>query len=138
MLDIAAICLVITALLAWLNHRFIGIPTTIGVMAAAMVFSLALVGLDALGIAHDLRRYEESLLRSIDFSDVVMKGMLSLLLFAGALHVDLSELARQRGVIITLATLGIVAATFIIGGLSWYTFSLAGLDIPFIYLSCIY
>ncbi|RLA00166.1 MAG: sodium:proton antiporter, partial [Gammaproteobacteria bacterium] len=45
----------------------------------------------------------------------------------------LSELARQRGVIITLATLGIVAATFIIGGLSWYTFSLVGLDIPVVY-----
>jgi len=114
MLDIAAICLVITALLAWLNHRFIGIPTTIGVMAAAMVFSLALVGLDALGIAHDLRQYEESLLRSIDFSDVVMKGMLSLLLFAGALHVDLSELKAYRWPIGGLALLGTMLSTLVI------------------------
>jgi len=59
--------------------------------------------------------------------------MLSFLLFAGALHVDLSELSKQRGVIITLATAGVVGATFIIGGLSWYAFGLAGLDIPFIY-----
>ncbi len=96
MLDIAAVCLVITALLAYLNHRFIGMPTTIGVMATALVFSLALVALDAVGVAHGLRQYEESLLRSIDFSDVLMQGMLSLLLFAGALHVDLSELREYR------------------------------------------
>jgi len=133
MLDIAAICLVITALLAWLNHRFIGIPTTIGVMAAAMVFSLALVGLDALGIAHDLRQYEESLLRSIDFSDVVMKGMLSLLLFAGALHVDLSELKAYRWPIGGLALLGTMLSTLVIGFAMWFVLPLIGLGLPFVY-----
>ena len=65
MLDIAATCLVITALLAYLNHRFVGIPTTIGVTAAALVISLALVALDAMGLSYGLRQYEESLLRSI-------------------------------------------------------------------------
>ena len=58
MLRIAAICLVITALI------------------------LALIGLDAMGIAQGLRQYEESFLRSIDFSNVLMQGMLTLLLFA--------------------------------------------------------
>src|SRR3990170_5355996 len=106
MLDIAAACLVITALLAYLNHRFVGMPTTVGVMAAALAISLALVGLDALGVAHALRQYEESLLRSIDFSDVLMQGMLSLLLFAGALHVDLSELSSYRWPVTALAVLG--------------------------------
>jgi hypothetical protein len=49
-LDIAAICLAATALLAYLNHRFAGLPTTIGVMAIALVVSLAIVALDALGV----------------------------------------------------------------------------------------
>ena len=49
MLDIAVICLVITALLAYLNHRFVGMPTTIGVMAASLALSLLLIGLDAVG-----------------------------------------------------------------------------------------
>jgi CPA1 family monovalent cation:H+ antiporter len=57
MLNIAAICLVITALLAYLNHRFLGLPTAIGVMAAALVLSLSLVGLNALGVAEELLRY---------------------------------------------------------------------------------
>jgi CPA1 family monovalent cation:H+ antiporter len=86
MLDIAATCLVLTAQLAYLNHRFVHLPTTIGVMVIALVLSLVIFGLDVVGVSHALRTYKESLLRSIDFSDVLMQGMLSLLLFASALH----------------------------------------------------
>jgi len=133
MLDIAAICLVITALLAYLNHRFVGMPTTIGVMAAALIFSLVLIGLDVLGVAHGLRQYEESLLRSIDFSDVLMRGMLSLLLFAGALHVDLSELKAYRWQIGVLAVFGTLLSTFTVGFGMWFALPLAGLHLPLIY-----
>jgi CPA1 family monovalent cation:H+ antiporter len=133
MLDIAATCLVITALLAYLNHRYVGMPTTIGVMAAALAFSLALVGLDAIGVAHGLRAYEESLLRSIDFSDVLMQGMLSLLLFAGALHVDLSELRAYRWPVGALAVLGTLLSTLAVGYGMWFVLPLAGLQLPLIY-----
>jgi CPA1 family monovalent cation:H+ antiporter len=133
MLNIAAICLVITALLAYLNHRFVGMPTTIGVMAAALVFSLALVGLDAMGLAHGLRQYEESLLRSIDFSDVLMQGMLSLLLFAGALHVDLSELKAYRWPVGALALLGTLLSTLAVGYGMWFALPLVGLQLPLMY-----
>ncbi|MEO8008259.1 MAG: sodium:proton antiporter [Betaproteobacteria bacterium] len=133
MLDIAAICLVITALLAYLNHRFVGMPTTIGVMAAALAFSLALVGLDALGVAHALRQYEESLLRSIDFSDVLMQGMLSLLLFAAALHVDLSELKAYRWAVLALAVLSTLLSTVAVAVGMWFALPLAGLHLPLIY-----
>lgn len=105
MLDIAATCLAVTALLAYLNHRFVRLPTTIGVMAIALALSLAIVALDVLGVSNAPRIYEESLLRSIDFSDVLMQGMLSVLLFAGALHVDLSELKALRWPVASLALL---------------------------------
>ena len=133
MLDIAATCLVITALLAYLNHRFVGMPTTIGVMAAALVFSLALVGLDAMGVAHGLRQYEESLLRSIDFSDVLMQGMLCLLLFAGALHVDLSELSAYRWPVAALAVFGTLLSTLAVGYGMWLALPLVGLQLPLMY-----
>jgi CPA1 family monovalent cation:H+ antiporter len=133
MLNIAATCLVITALLAYLNHRFFGLPTTIGVMAASLVFSLALVGLDAVGVAHGLRQYEESLLRSIDFSDVLMQGMLSLLLFAGALHVDLSELKAYRWQVGALAVLGTLLSTLVVGFGMWLVLPLVGLNLPLMY-----
>ncbi len=133
MLNIAATCLVITALLAYLNHRFVGMPTTIGVMATALVFTLVLVGLDAVGLAYGLRQYEESLLRSIDFSDVLMQGMLSLLLFAGALHVDMSELKAYRWPVGILAVLGTVLSTLVVGYGMWFVLPLAGLHLSFMY-----
>jgi len=133
MLDIAAICLVITALLSYLNHRFVGLPTTIGVMAAALVMSLALVGLDAVGVAHGLRQYEESLLRSIDFTEVLMQGMLSLLLFAGALHVDLSELKAFRWPVTVLAVFGTLLSTIVVGFGIYVALPLVGLQLPLMY-----
>ena len=133
MLDIVAICLVITALLAYLNHRFVGMPTAIGVMASALALSLALIGLDALGLAYGVRQYEESLLRAIDFSSVLMQGMLSLLLFAGALHVDLSELKAYRGAVAALAVLGTILSTVVVGCAMWFALPLAGLQMPFTY-----
>ena len=96
MLEIGASYRVLTALLAYLKHRFIGLPITIGVMVSALLMSLGLAALAALGIASALRQYEESLLRSIDFSAVLIQGMLSLLLFAGAQHVDVTALKAYR------------------------------------------
>ncbi len=71
MFEVAIVCLVLTAVLAYLNHRYVGLPTAIGVMGIALMFSFVLVGLDKLGI-HALHDYEVSLLSSIDFSDVLM------------------------------------------------------------------
>ncbi len=119
MLDIAAICLVVTALLAYLNHRFVRLPTTIGVMAIALFISLVMVGLDLLDLDHGLRQYEESFLRSIDFSDVLMQGMLSFLLFAGALHVDLSALRKYRWQVAALALIGTLISTVVVGVGMW-------------------
>jgi CPA1 family monovalent cation:H+ antiporter len=125
MFEIAGVCLVLTALLAYLNERFIGLPIAIGVMAAALLLSLALIGLDAAGIDFGLRQYEESLLRSIDFSTVLMQGMLSLLLFAGALHVDLSELRAYRWPVALLAVLSTLLSTLAVGFGTWFALSWA-------------
>ena len=132
-LDVAAICLVVTALLAWTNLKFIGLPTVIGVMVAALGLSLVLVVLDAVGLVGGLRDYEESLLRSIDFSDVLMQGMLSLLLFAAAMHVDLSELRSYRWQIGLIAVFGTLASTLVVGGAMWLLLPLIGLQLSFIW-----
>lgn len=133
MFDIVATCLVVTALLAYVNHRFIGLPTAIGVMATALALSLALVGLDAIGVAQGLRDYEESLLRSIDFTDVLMQGMLSSLLFAGALHVDLSGLRAMRRQIGALAVFGTLASTVVVGLAMWGVLPWLGIELPLLH-----
>jgi CPA1 family monovalent cation:H+ antiporter len=133
MLDISAICIVVTALLAYLNHRFVKLPTAIGVMVTALGLSLLLVALDAVGIAHALRDYEVELLHSFDFSDVLMQGMLSLLLFAGALHVDLSELRAYRWQVGVLAAVGTLLSTLIVGFAMSWVLPLVGLPLPLQY-----
>lgn len=133
MLDISAVCLVITALLAYLNHRFVRLPTTIGVMVIALGLSLAIVMLNALGLDHGLRQYEESFIRSIDFSDVLMQGMLSLLLFAGALHVDLSELKSYRWQVVALALAGTLASTLAVGFGMRTVLPWIGIELPLLY-----
>jgi CPA1 family monovalent cation:H+ antiporter len=133
MLEIAAICLVLTALLAYVNHRFVGLPTAIGVMVTALLLSLALIGLDWAGLDYGLRQYEESLLRSIDFSNVLMQGMLSMLLFAGALHVDLSELRAYRWQVGGLAVVSTLLSTLAVGLVTWWALPLVGLQLPLIY-----
>jgi len=133
MLDVAAACLSIAALFAYLNHRFVGLPTAIGVMAGSLAASLALVALATAGLAPELRAYEESLLRSIDFSGLLMEGMLSFLLFAGGLHVDLERLKAYRWQISGLAVVGTLVSTLIVGVGIWLALPLVDAGIPLTY-----
>lgn len=133
MLDIAAICIVATALLSYANHRWTRLPTTIGVMAIALLLTLAIVGLDQLGLDGGARDYEARFLRSIDFSDVLMQGMLSFLLFAGSLHIDLSALRRFAWQVATLAVLGTILSTALIGLGMWLLLPWFGLPLPLLY-----
>ncbi|HEU4603199.1 MAG TPA: sodium:proton antiporter [Steroidobacteraceae bacterium] len=131
-MDIAAIFLVATALLAYVNHRFIGLPSTIGVMGIALMLSVALALLDAMGVPL-LRQYELRLLSSFNFTDVLMQGMLSLLLFAGALHVDLSELRAFKWQIGVLALFATTASAILIGICTWFILPLFELQLPLAY-----
>ncbi|HFT1535319.1 TPA: cation:proton antiporter [Raoultella ornithinolytica] len=132
MLNIAAIFLCITALLAYLNRRYVGLPPAIGVMSIALVISLFNMLADALGLPV-LRALEQSLVASVDFSELLMQGMLSLLLFAGALHVDLHKLRTYRWQVASLAVIGTAFSTVIIGVSLWGILTLTGLQLPFAY-----
>ena len=135
MLDIAASVLVLTALLAWVNQRWLKLPATIGVMATSLLLSLALVALDAAGVAVGLHAREQALIRSIDFSQLLMQGMLSLLLFAGALHVDLASLREYRWQVGVLAFFGTALSTVLVGVALWAALGALGLAVPL--LACL-
>lgn len=132
MLDIIGLLITLTAVFSYVNHRYIKLPTTIGVMLIALIMSLVLIGLGEVGLL-TIEGKVENLLQGIDFYEVLMHGMLSLLLFAGAMHIDLSELAARKWPIGILATVGTLSSTFLVGGASWWLFDLVGLSVPFIY-----
>jgi len=128
--DILAILLSLTAGFAYLNHRFIGLPVTIGVMVIALLASLLLQMIDLLGF--HLGDYAAHWLGAIDFNKTLLHGMLSYLLFAGALHVNLDDLQDQKWIIGLLATVGTVISTFLVGTITWGVLSLLEVPLPFI------
>lgn len=130
-LDLIALLITLAALLSYLNHVYLGLPTTIGVMLIALGLSLALIGIGQFAPAIEGRA--ETMLASFDFSKALMLGMLSFLLFAGALHVNVNELARYRWLIGLLASAGVIASTFIVGTLSWWLLGALGFELPFVY-----
>jgi len=114
------------------NHRFIGLPTTIGVMVISMLVSITAIFLGFLGF-DDLIDYEVSLLDQLNFTEVLLDGMLSMLLFAGALHVNVSDLRRYKLPIGILACVGTLVSTIIIAGALYLLLPLLGFDLSFIW-----
>ncbi len=123
------ICL--AALFSYVNHRWLKFPITIGLMAVALMFSLALLGLGKLGFG--IEESAQRFIGAIDFNEALMHGMLGFLLFAGALHVKLDELLDVKWVIATLAVVGTILSSLITGGLGYFVFDLVGLPLPFLY-----
>lgn len=131
-LNLAALLVSLAAIFSFINHRFIRLPTTIGLMLIALVLSILLVVAGKLGLA-DFHLHAQEILSQIDFNTTLMHGMLSFLLFAGALHVNLNELAEQKWIIASLATIGMLTSTFLVGTASWYLLSWLDISLPFIY-----
>ncbi|MBX3303747.1 MAG: sodium:proton antiporter [Nitrospira sp.] len=127
-IDTITVLVCLSAIFSYINHRWLRLPLTIGLMAIALAMSLALVVLDGFGfgIGQDARNFIDG----IDFNETLMHGMLSFLLFAGALHVDLDALLRHKWIVAALASLGVIVSTVIVGVLSFYAFQLVGLDLP--------
>jgi CPA1 family monovalent cation:H+ antiporter len=132
MLELVAAFICLTTLLTYVNFRFIGLPPTIGVMVTAMLFSLILQVLSLLGFP-GVEDQVRALIGQIDFGDLLMNWMLSFLLFAGALHVNLADLRSYRWPIGLLATFGVLIATFVIGTLAFWIFGLFGWHVSFLY-----
>ncbi len=127
--EVLAILLTLTAVFGYINERYIKLPTPIGVTLIAIVLSLLFLGF----ASPDVTRWAERFLTGLDFNALVLEGMLSFLLFAGSLTVNLEDLAKQKWPVLILATLGVLTSTFIVGGLAFGLTRLLGLELPFIY-----
>ncbi|MEL7544109.1 MAG: sodium:proton antiporter, partial [Pseudomonadota bacterium] len=109
------------------------LPHTIGLMLIALAASLGVVAIDAIRPDFGLGETARQALTRIDFHAALMEGFLSALLFAGAVHVDLSKIAARKWAIALMATLGVVVSTFIVGTGVWLLASLFGIPLPFIW-----
>ncbi|MHC4777239.1 MAG: cation:proton antiporter [Planctomycetota bacterium] len=127
--SLIAVLLSLAALFVYINFRFIRLPRPIGLVIISVFLSLLLMGLSTLGVTEGL----EEMVRSIHFDQTLLVGMLSFLLFAGALHVDINDLRKKVWEISIFATVGVLCSCFLVGTGFFYIFRLAGLDIPYVY-----
>lgn len=123
--QLLTLVVVLSALFAYVNYQLLKLPMTIGVMAVALVVSLALIGLGKLGFG--LEAHARALLQHIDFDRAVLHGMLAFLLFAAALHIKLDDLGEQKLPIALLSTVGVITSTFVVGGVMWALLRYVGL-----------
>ncbi len=128
---ISTILVTLAAFFGYLNVRFLKLPTSIGLMIITIVFTL---GLFALSFFDDtLFNAEKEIIGQIDFEKVLLDGMLSFLLFAGALHTNFEQLKVQRWPVLVFATLGVLVSTFLVGTGMYLVLEVLGLEIGFIY-----
>ncbi len=131
MFKFVAIFISIAAVASYINYRYIKLPSSIGLMIVGLAMSLLLIGLSTLGI--DIEGPTQEFLNKIDFGETLMKGMLSFLLFAGALKININDLAEQKFIIGILATAGVVTSAFIVGTVLYFLLPLFDLNISYIY-----
>jgi len=127
MLEFFAIIISMSAIFGYVNHKWLKLPNTIGVMLISLAFGVILKFLEILDVEYvfSIRDY----LTAFDFSAFVLDFILCFLLFAGALHVKLGQLKGVRATVISYATLGVLVSTFIIGLLTNYITGLFGIQL---------
>lgn len=130
LMNIIALLTTLAAIFSYINHRFIKLPTTIGLMLITLLMSLGLILSGSLGLG--IEAEAKHIIAQIDFSQTLMHGILSFLLFAGALHVNLDNLLQQKWVIALCATIGVLCSTFLVGIATFYLLGWLGLALPFI------
>jgi CPA1 family monovalent cation:H+ antiporter len=121
-LQIASLLIVLAGVFGAINYLFLKLPSAIGILIVSLLASLVMLGVDFLapswGIATEMR----DVVNELEFSDALLEGMLGLLLFAGALHVKMSDLREQAPLVFLMATIGVALSTVVVGvGFSWMT-----------------
>lgn len=130
--ELSSVILTVAVLIAYINHRYIGLQSTIAIMVGSMLLSCALLLIQHTGIANVVIR-TEIILETINFKELLLHGMLSFLLFAGSMTINFNQLKSQRWEIGTLATVSTIASTLLVGTLSYYLLPFLGLHMPFLY-----
>jgi CPA1 family monovalent cation:H+ antiporter len=134
-LDLIALLVFLAAVFTFINIHYIKLPGTIGLMMQALVMSLIIVGIGF--VFPPIRQLAESIMLEFDFSTVLLNIMLSFLLYAGALHVDIDKLKEEALSVFVLAIIGTLLSTFIIGTSIYYFLGLFDLPIHVQYIYCL-
>lgn len=124
--DLAAVLMAVAAVCGFVNYRWLRLPATSGTLVVALATSIAIVAINVVVPGLGLQRHLADFMSRIDFNEAFMHGMLAFLLFAGALSVDLGEMAAHRWTVGILATASVILSTAVVGALTWGVFTMLG------------
>jgi len=127
--DLAAMLVVASALLGWFNYHFLRLPHVIGLTVMGALAAIVLLIADAFIPGITLDDTVARLLEEMNFTTTLLEGMLSFLLFAGALHVDLARLRADWLPVVLLSTVGVIISTVLVGAAMWGVGALLALPI---------
>ncbi|MED5525257.1 MAG: sodium:proton antiporter [Pseudomonadota bacterium] len=118
--------------IAFSNQYILKLQTTIAITTGSVVISLLLIL--AVKLSGDSTAMAiTNVVSGLNFNDLLLKGMLGFLLFAGALEIDLQAMKKQGWEIAILVLFSTLASTFIVGYFSHWALDLLGWQVPFIY-----
>lgn len=129
--EIGAIIFALTAFASYINDKFLALPNTIGLTFVTFVSAVALSFLAKFNVWGATALL--SALKTLEFSEFFLHGMLGFLLFAAAFQVDFSELIKYKTVISVLSTFSVFLSTILVGSMTWIVMTLLHLDLPLPY-----
>ena len=131
MFESFSVIFTIATLFNYINYKWLKLPTTIGLMILSIILIIPITLSES--VFPEFYKFFCDIIVNADFKTLLLDGILSFLLFAGALHVNIAALAKEKKSILLFATLGVLISTFLVGGLVFFTGQLMGLDFPFIH-----
>lgn len=114
-----SILIIIATVFSYINIRFMKLPSTIGIMVIAILVSLGMVIFGRITSTHPFPHFA-NIISHIDFTQVLMGGMLNFILFAGAININLEDLKEEKLPIIVFSSLSVIISTFVIGFALYY------------------
>lgn len=131
-ITIVAVLLAMTAMISYLNDRYTKLPMTIAMLIGSICISMFIVIVQKMGWT-DFGGFLVEIIEQIDFSRLLLEGLLGFLLFAGAIHVGIHDLQRDSKILLFLVSICIVVGTFLYGVMVFVGFNLLGIKIDFLY-----
>lgn len=126
-----SILILLVAAFAYINFRFIKLPSTIGIMLVSIFFSIVLLIIGYFN--KQFYELSQAWLKQYNFSELLLDSMLSFMLFAGAIHIRWEDLKQERLSIILFSTLSVIISTIVIGYVFYLLVPLFGFQIPLIH-----
>lgn len=118
----------VTAVLSFVNDRYMRLQTEIGLLLLAVLTTLGLRILEEFvptGAIDALRQLTDS----FNLNDTLLKGVLCFMLFRGSVNVRWANLKEQRWLVLSLAFFGTALACLMTGGLAYAGLSLLGVTV---------